>query len=44
MTGNDERLIKLPKGLFQIDRPDQTWRVRLIEDDFKQRMFGVEDV
>ena len=84
MTEKYERLIKLLKGLFQIDRPDfnfgiyrimnqkrefnprdtefdliyvngdnnlenlkrtdETWKVRLIEENFKRLMFDVEDV
>lgn len=31
-------------NLENLRRPDQTWKVRLIEDDFKQLMFDVEDV
>ena len=31
-------------NLENLRRPDETWKVRLIEDDFKRLMFDVEDV
>ena len=31
-------------NLENIRRPDETWKVRLIEEDFKRLMFDVEDV
>ncbi|WP_415713001.1 site-specific DNA-methyltransferase [Maridesulfovibrio sp.] len=31
-------------NLENLKRPDETWKVRLIEDDFKRLMFDVEDV
>ena len=30
--------------LENLRRPDETWKVRLIEEDFKRLMFDVEDV
>jgi adenine-specific DNA-methyltransferase len=31
-------------NLENIRRPDETWKVRLIEEEFKRLMFDVEDV
>jgi adenine-specific DNA-methyltransferase len=30
-------------NLENLWRPDQTWKVRLIEDEFQRLMFGVQD-
>lgn len=31
-------------NLENIRHPDETWKVRLIEEDFKRLMFDVEDI
>jgi adenine-specific DNA-methyltransferase len=31
-------------NLENLKRPDQTWKVRLIEEEFLRRMFDVADV
>ncbi|MDL2123887.1 MAG: hypothetical protein LWX51_12580 [Deltaproteobacteria bacterium] len=31
-------------GLRETNMPDETWEVRLIEEEFKRLMFEVEDV
>jgi adenine-specific DNA-methyltransferase len=31
-------------NLENLKKPDETWKVRLIEEDFKRLMFEVEDV
>ncbi len=31
-------------NLENIRRPDETWKVRLIEEEFKRLMFDVEDI
>jgi len=31
-------------NLENLRRPDETWKVRLIEDEFKRLMFDVQDV
>lgn len=31
-------------NLENLRRPDQTWKVRLIEEEFQRLMFDVEDV
>jgi adenine-specific DNA-methyltransferase len=31
-------------NLENIRRPDETWKVRLVEEEFKRLMFEVEDI